>query len=556
MSASQRVVYLPLGGAGEIGMNCYLYGWGEPGEERWIMADCGVTFPDMDDSPGIDLIFPDTAFIEAQLDRLEAIFITHAHEDHIGGIAHLWPRIGSRPVFARLFTARIARAKLEAAGIDPENVSVAPTWPETVSAGPFDVGFQPVSHSIPEASALVINTPAGRILHTGDFKLDETPQLGEPWDAPAFENIANEGLLALVCDSTNVLSPAVGRSEAAITKDIAELFSDWNGAVVATTFASNIARLRTLAMAAKAADRAVVVVGRAMHRMIGYGRETGILEDFPDTIGPEDAGDIPRRHLFILATGSQGEMRGASASLARGKHLGLELNAGDLFVFSSKTIPGNEKSVARIVNQLVTRGIHVVEGDERYHVSGHANRPDLERVHGLTNPSLVVPMHGEMRHLVEHARVAREAGRKAVVVPNGEMAVLSGPDAGTTAPMAEAGRVYLDGACLIGALDGIVRSRLRVAMRGHVSVSVIIDEDGRPLDGAWAEPLGLPENDHGNLAEHIEDAVSAALGRAKKSEIASDTTIEELITRQVSSVCQDEVGKKPIVTVMVNRLEA
>ena len=555
MSAEQRLVYLPLGGAGEIGMNCYLYGWGKPGEERWIMADCGVTFPDMDSSPGVELILPDTAYIEAQLDRLEGIFITHAHEDHIGALPHLWSRIGGKPIHARLFTARVARAKLEAADIDPEHVCVAPVWPKTVKAGVFSIGFMPISHSIPEASALIIDTPAGRVLHTGDFKLDRTPQLGEPWDPDMVREVAGDGLLALVCDSTNVTSSSPGRSEASITGDIFDLFKDWNGAIVATTFASNIARLRTLALAAKEAGRAIVVMGRAMHRMIGYGRETGILTDFPDTLGPEDVGSIPREHLFILATGSQGELRGASASLARGKHLGMELHDGDLFVFSSKTIPGNEKSVARIVNQLVGRGIRVIEGDARYHVSGHANRPDLQTVHDLTNPDLVIPMHGEMRHLVEHARMARDAGRKAAVAPNGEMVVVSGSEAGKTSPEAEAGRVYLDGTRLIGAMDGIVRARIRVALRGHVSVSVVIDEEGRPLDGAWAEPLGLPENGHGDLAEKIEDAVSTAMQRSKRSEIASDTSLEELITRQVGSICQQEVGKKPIVTVMINRLE-
>jgi len=553
MSVTERLVYLPLGGAGEIGMNMYLYGWGAPGKERWIMVDCGVTFPDMEGSPGVDLIMADTAFIEERRDRLEAILITHAHEDHVGAIGLLRARLGPVPVYARPFTARVARNKFEQAGVEPSHLKVIGTLPEMVKAGPFSLGFMPVPHSIPEASAVVIDCPAGRVLHTGDLKLDPTPLLGDAFDPEAFKAVSKDGLLALVCDSTNVFAPHPGRSEAEIEADTIALFTEAKGMVVATTFASNLARLRTLANAAKASGRAVAVAGRAMHRMIGFAREVGLLQDFPDTVDINDISDIPREHVFLLATGSQGEHRGASASMARDSYFGINLTEGDMFLFSSKTIPGNEKSVARIINQLVARGVRVIEDDSRYHVSGHANRPDIAEVHRLTQPDLVVPMHGEYRHLAEHKALAGSNGFKAALAPNGRMIDLS-DNPGAEVEDIATGRLYQDGSVLIGARDGVVRERLRMAMRGLVSVSVVIDENNRPLEGVWAEPQGLADPRRGELSVAIEEALETALERAAPKDIKSDSNLEDLIARICRKTCQDLIGKKPLVKVLINRL--
>jgi len=553
MSSNERLVYLPLGGAGEIGMNMYLYGWGAPGRERWIMIDVGVTFPSMDGSPGVDLIMADTAFIEERLESLEAIFITHGHEDHVGALGHLWNKLGGCPVYTRAFTAIIARHKLESAGVEPSAVTVVEAMPDMVEAGPFKVGFMPVSHSIPEASAMVIDTPAGRVLHTGDLKLDPEPQLGEAFDPEAFKAVAGDDLMALVCDSTNVFSQEPGRSEADIVEDIESLMQTATGMVVATTFASNIARLRTLAKAAANQGRAVVLLGRAMNRMIGYGREAGVLPDFPNVVDVKEAANIPRDHLFALSTGSQGEPRAATAALARDKYMGIELSKGDTFLFSSKTIPGNEIGVGRLVNGLAEKGVRVVEEDARYHVSGHANRPDLEKVHELTNPRFVVPMHGEYRHLKEHADLAEANGRRATIVPNGTMIDLS-HDQGKVLDIIETGRTYLDGSALIGAMDGVVRERVRMALRGLVSVSVVIDEDDRPLDGVWVELHGIPEPHLGSLQEDLEEAVEADLSRAKRKDLADDDMVSERVSRIVRKVCKEQVGKKPLVTVMTSRL--
>ncbi|MCB1330220.1 MAG: ribonuclease J, partial [Maritimibacter sp.] len=318
----ERLIYLPLGGAGEIGMNAYVYGWGKPGAERLILVDLGVTFPDMDTTPGVNLIMPDIGYLKDNVDRLEAIFITHAHEDHVGAIGHLWEDLGA-PIYARAFTAHIARLKMEDAGLSPETVRTVSRWPETIKAGPFSVGFVPISHSIPESSGLVIDTPGGRVIHTGDFKLDHAPLVGEAFDPALWAGVAGGGVQALVCDSTNVFSPHPGRSESDLGPAIEGLVAAADGMVIATTFASNVARVKTLAEAGTRAGRSVVLLGRAMQRMVEAAVETGVLRDFPRVTSVEDAAGMPRQALMLLVTGSQGERRAASAQLARGKYRGL-----------------------------------------------------------------------------------------------------------------------------------------------------------------------------------------------------------------------------------------
>ena len=392
MSTKDRLIYLPLGGAGEIGMNAYVYGYGPAGQERLIVVDLGVTFPDMDTTPGVDLIMADTAWLAENAGRVEAIFITHAHEDHLGALGHLWPQIKT-PVYARAFTAALATLKMEEKGNPLDVIKVVKPRPEAVEAGPFKVQFVPVSHSIPESSALVIDTPVGRIVHTGDFKLDGTPIVGEPFNPEEWHAIAKEGdgVKVLTCDSTNVFSPLPGRSEATLADPLADLIAGLDGMVVATTFASNVARLKTLAESGRAAGRSVCMLGRAMKKMITASVETGVLTDFPPIIQPEEAAEVSRGNLMLIVTGSQGERRAASAQLARGKYLGLEMKEGDTFLFSSKTIPGNERGVIRVMNAFSEMGVDVI--DDRgglYHVSGHANRPDLEAVHDLLRPKILL----------------------------------------------------------------------------------------------------------------------------------------------------------------------
>lgn len=553
--SNERLIYLPLGGAGEIGMNAYLYGYGKPDAERFILVDLGVTFPDMDGTPGVDLILPDITWLKERADRLDAIFITHAHEDHVGAIAHFYSDL-SAPVYARAFTANIARGKLAEHGHPDSAVRVVAAWPEQVTTGPFKVGFLPISHSIPESAALVIDTPDGRVIHSGDFKLDPTPVVGEPFDPELWAEVSKGGVRALVCDSTNVFSPDPGRSEHSLGPAIEKLVMDAQGMVVATTFASNVARVKTLAEAGQRAGRSIVLLGRAMRRMVEAAQETGVLKGFPTVVSVEAAQDIPRENLMLLVTGSQGERRAASAQLSQGKYQGLEMKEGDLFLFSSKTIPGNERGVIRVMNAFSEKGVDVVDDSNgMYHVSGHANRPDIERLHDIVRPQMVIPMHGEHRHLREHAKLATARGMQGVVAVNGMMIDLSG-NAPSVAEYVETGRTYLDGTVKIGALDGVVRNRIRMALNGHVTVTVILDEGDEPLGDPWCDTIGLSEigSSRAPLVEVLEEDLGQFLGRAKAKTLKNDDTLEEELRRIVRKTAQNEIGKKPEVTVVISRM--
>ncbi len=553
---ANRLIYLPLGGAGEIGMNTYVYGYGPVDKERLIVVDLGVTFPDMDSSPGVDLIMPDIAWLEARKDRIEAIFITHGHEDHIGALGHLWPKL-KRPVFARKFTGLLGKLKMDEYGLPADALTVVAPRPHVVDAGPFKVQFVPISHSIPECSMLIIDTPAGRIVHTGDFKLDATPVVGEGWDEAAMREIAAEmPVKVLACDSTNVFSTHAGRSESTLRDPIRDLVKGRKGMVVATTFASNIARLKTLADAGIAADRSVCLLGRAMKKMVTAGTEAGILPNFPRTISPEEALEVPRGNLMLIVTGSQGERRAASAQLARGKYLGFELKENDMFLFSSKTIPGNEREVLKIMNALSEMGVDVQDdAGGLYHVSGHANRPDLETVHKIMQPAILIPMHGEHRHLREHARLGKASGIASEIVVNGMMMDLSG-NRPQIAEYIETGRTYLDGTVLIGAMDGVIRDRIRMALNGHAMVTVIMDENDAAMGDAWVEVMGLPERGKSGavLAETLETELTAFLNTAGARLLRDDDKLDEALRRVVRQITVEEIGKKVEVTVVVSRL--
>ena len=552
-----RLIYLPLGGAGEIGMNLYVYGYGPQDNERLIIVDLGVAFPDMDTTPGVDLIFPDISWLKDRRNQIEAIFITHAHEDHLGALGHLWAELGA-PVYARNFTSKIASRKLEENGQSSRIVNVVSSWPATTKIGPFEVSYLPVSHSIPESSALVIDTPKGRLIHSGDFKLDEDPVVGEAFDHELWRKVCSSGVRALICDSTNIFSENEGRSESEVAPEIQKLIENCSEMVVATTFASNVARIKSIAEAAEKAGRSVCLMGRAMKRMVEVSLEAGVLSDFPKLISPEDAKAIPKRNLLLIVTGSQGERRAASAQLANGKYQGMTLSAGDLFLFSSKTIPGNERGVIKIMNQLSEKGVDVVDDSSgKYHVSGHANRPEISRIHDIVSPQFLLPMHGEHRHLREHVKLGEVKGVSGLLATNGTMVDLSGNQL-KVVDHVDTGRVYLDGTLKFGALDGIVRDRIKLAVNGLIVVNIIIDENDEMLGEPWCELRGLADFGHSecNFVDVLEEDLSQYIGRSSVSTIKDENKLEKEIKRVARQTALTEIGKKPEISIIISRLSS
>ena len=552
-----RLIYLPLGGAGEIGMNLYVYGYGPQDNERLIIVDLGVAFPDMDTTPGVDLIFPDISWLKDRRNQIEAIFITHAHEDHLGALGHLWAELGA-PVYARNFTSKIASRKLEENGQSSRIVNVVSSWPATTKIGPFEVSYLPVSHSIPESSALVIDTPKGRLIHSGDFKLDEDPVVGEAFDHELWRKVCSSGVRALICDSTNIFSENEGRSESEVAPEIQKLIENCSEMVVATTFASNVARIKSIAEAAEKAGRSVCLMGRAMKRMVEVSLEAGVLSDFPKLISPEDAKAIPKRNLLLIVTGSQGERRAASAQLANGKYQGMTLSAGDLFLFSSKTIPGNERGVIKIMNQLSEKGVDVVDDSSgKYHVSGHANRPEISRIHDIVSPQFLLPMHGEHRHLREHVKLGEVKGVSGLLATNGTMVDLSGNQL-KVVDHVDTGRVYLDGTLKFGALDGIVRDRIKLAVNGLIVVNIIIDENDEMLGEPWCELRGLADFGHSecNFVDVLEEDLSQYIGRSSVSTIKDENKLEKDIKRIARQTALTEIGKKPEISIIISRLSS
>jgi ribonuclease J len=554
----RELVYLPLGGAGEIGMNMYLYGLGPEENRRWLIVDCGVTFGDMSSAPGVDLVLPDISYIEARRHAIDGIVITHAHEDHIGALGRYWKRLRA-PVYCTAFTAEIAKRKLGEEGLPETNIKIVDPR-QRMEIGAFDVEFFPMTHSIPDANAVVLRTPAGTVFHTGDFKFDHAPALGAPTDAAALKSLGDEGVDFLACDSTNVFEEGVAGSEEDTRAGLAEAFQEAEGAIAATSFASNIARLKTLGEIARENNRSVVIVGRAMRRMIETAVRSGKLTDFPETISEDDAASLPTDHVCYLVTGSQGEARAALSRIAMGTHPSVSLGEGDLVIYSSKTIPGNERDVHRIYNLLSERGVRVIDADmSDVHVSGHACREELLALYRLLQPTYVIPLHGEHRHLVEHARMAEDWGvADAIIAPNGTMVELSAGGVSFTHEEVATGRVYLDGAAFVGANDGVIRRRLRLARQGHVAIALVVDDEGELVADPQVKCLGLPiapGDWPAPLEELIAEAVESTVDRLEPRNRRTDGQVEDAVSAACRRICDRHWRKKPEVTVMVTRLE-
>lgn len=541
MIPGEELLFCALGGSGEIGMNVNLYGC----RGQWIMADLGLTFADSD-YPGIDLILPDLEFIEQQQKRLIGIILTHGHEDHIGALPYLSEDLKA-PLFATPFTAGLIAGKLEEEGLTGRVKLNVVERGGSIELGPFKVSFVALSHSIPEGNGLLIETPFGRIFHTGDWKIDDTPVIGEAPSTEVLTRIGDEGVLALVCDSTNVFQDRPSGSEESVHEGLLAQVMMANGRVLVTTFASNAARLQTIGRVAREAQRQVCVAGRSLDRILRVAQSTGYLKDFPPPISFEEAMRLPRDEVLIIATGGQGEPRAALGRIAFGSHE-LKLGKDDTVIFSSRIIPGNEVAIGRIMNQLSDLGAQIVtEKQAHVHVSGHPGRPELTQMYDWVRPEIVVPVHGEARHLAEHARLALSHGvPKAVVQKNGDVIRLA-PGEPEKIGEERVGRLILDGDVILPADGATINERRKIAINGLITVALPIGKDGRLAGTPLVRPFGVPvEEDRDDFIADASDAASRAFSPG-----GDEDKMREAVRLAVRRCATLWTGKKPVVEVML-----
>ena len=554
---SNELVFLPLGGSGEIGMNLNLYGFGPAGARQWIMIDCGVTFAG-DDLPGIDLITPDIDYLLDDLDHgsdFLGLILTHGHEDHIGAVAHLWPAFEG-PIFATPFTAELVRRKFVDVGIDNPPIEIKKLGAR-FELGPFDLEYITLTHSIPEPNAVAIRTPLGTVMHTGDFKIDPTPVLGEETDHASLKALGEEGVLAMMCDSTNVFSEGRSGSESDVAETLAQIIAEQQQRVAVTTFASNVSRVVSICRAAVKADRSVCLLGRSMLRMVDVAGMVGLLPKGISFVEPNEAGYLPVDKILYLCTGSQGEERAALSRIARDEHPELVLNEGDTVIFSSKIIPGNERPIFDLMNQITELGATVItESDAYIHVSGHPCRDELRDMYGMIKPQVAIPVHGEPRHLSEHGAFATEIGAGRSIVPHNGHLIRLAPGQPQKVDEVPAGRLYLDGKILLPEGDRALKERRRLSEEGIIVVSMAFDKNGALKDRAPVFIKGIPAEDEDgeSLLEVIEEAVQDALDALPKPRRRDDREVELAVRRGIRSELNPRWGKRTDITVLVLRV--
>ena len=554
---ADELVFLPRGGSNEIGMNFNLYGYGPPHDRKWIVVDLGVTFGDQT-TPGVEIILPDPTFIEAHADRILGIVLTHAHEDHIGAVAHLWPRLRA-PIYATPFTTFILREKLrEKDLLDEVEITVVPLN-GTIELGPFKLEMITLTHSIPEPNGLAIRTPLGTILHTGDWKIDPDPLLGDTTDAAAIRRLGDEGVLAMVCDSTNVFVEGHAGSEADVRDTLIPLIGQLKGKVAVACFASNVARMDSVIRAAEANGRRVCLVGRSMHRMAAAAKSVGLMQGIQAFLEDSEAKRFPPDKILYLCTGSQGEPRAALSRIADGTHPHVKLGAGDVCIFSSRVIPGNDIPIRNLQNNLADQGVRLfTERDHPgIHVSGHPCRDELAEMYSWARPQIAVPTHGERRHLLEHAAFARDLQVPEQVTPrNGDMVRLA-PGRAQIIDEVASGRLYVDAGVVTPENGDALRERRHAAFNGIVAVSVALDGRGKIVSGPDVRALGLPASDADemdNVLDDLADEAERALARLSGDDRDRDDSVETAISRAVKKASQRIWGRRPLVETTVLRV--
>ena len=542
--------FVPLGGVGEFGANLALYGIGG----KWLMLDCGLAFAN-DAVPGVDILVPDPAFIAERRRDLVALVLTHAHEDHLGAVPYLWPMLEC-PVIATPFTAALLRRKLEEAGLAARVPVRIAALGSTVSLPPFEVSYVAVTHSILEAHSVAIRTPAGTIVHSGDWKLDEDPRIGPRTDEPALTALGDKGVVALMGDSTNATTPGHSGSEGALRASIAEVVGEATGRVAVTQFASNAQRIETVARAAEAHDRELVVVGRSLWRTIEAARECGYLHDLPPLLEAEDARNLPPRNTLLLLTGCQGEPRGAMARVAAGDHRHIRLAAGDTAIFSSKVIPGNERPIADVVNRLVRAGVRVVTERDRFvHVSGHPARDELVRMLAMLRPGIVVPVHGELRHLMSHAELAEANGvAQTLVVENGAVVRLA-PGPAEVVDEVHVGKLAVTSAGLTALDSPAVQARKRMMFNGNATAFLVFGEDGRLAAPPRLVLRGIEVGTDGGI-ERAAREVADRVGDLPRARRGSDAEVELAVRQTLRSLLRAGTSQRPSIDVEIVRLPA
>lgn len=554
MTADKDALYfVPLGGSAEIGMNLNLYGYGPEEDRKWIIVDFGVTFGDLS-TPGIDVILPDPKFIEEHRDNLLAIVLTHGHEDHMGAVAHMWERLRC-PIYATPFTAWLMRDRLAEKGLLNEAEVHEIGLSSRLDIGPFDLQLITLTHSIPEPNGLAIRTPAGLLLHTGDWKIDTDPLLGKSTDVSAIEALAEEGVMAMVCDSTNVFTEGESGSESDVRDNLVKLVGEQTGRVAIAAFASNVARLQTAIEAAEENGRRVCLVGRSMHRMTAAAKSVGMLANARPFLDEEEAGYFPSDKILYLCTGSQGEPRAALTRIAENTHRNVVLGPGDTVIFSSRIIPGNEKGIFELMNKLADRGVKLVTEKERHvHVSGHPCRGELKQMYEWARPNVAIPVHGERRHLIEHAAYARSLQVPHAVVPHNGAVVRITRDGAEIVDEAPSGRLYLDGNFLVDAEGDSMRERRKLASTGMVALALTVDAKGQLVAGPDIRAVGLPETDSypiDDFLDDLADAAESAFDKLSKKDRRDPEMTEEMLRRAVRRTADRIWGKKPVVEVMV-----
>ncbi|MDP6805927.1 MAG: ribonuclease J [Rhodospirillales bacterium] len=551
MTRSDELVFLPLGGAGEIGMNLNLYGFGRPGSYEWLMADLGITFGE-GSMPGVDVILPDPAFIAERRDKLLGLVLTHAHEDHLGAVPYLWDRFEC-PIFATPFTAALLKRKLGEAGlVDKAKITVVPLGGR-FRLGPFELELITLTHSIPEPNAVAIRTPLGTVLHTGDWKLDGDPVIGPTADEDALQSLGDEGVLAMVCDSTNVFEPGSSGSEADLLESLSAVIGESQNRVVVSCFSSNVARIKTITRAATANGRSVALAGRSLRRIDAAARETGYLSKLPPFLDESDYSGLAPDKAVLICTGSQGEPRAALARIAADSHPNVTLGEGDRVVFSSRVIPGNEVAIAALQNQLIRMGVEVITWKTHFvHVSGHPARDELARMYALARPRISVPVHGELRHLREHARLAGSCQvPTALVAENGALVRLA-PGPAEIVERVPSGRLIADGDRLIAWDSPVVRGRTRALYHGSAVVTVVLN-GGAVVEQTQLTTIGLLEDDDEEMMHVLREVIAGAVAESSSRAGCDDEKIREAVRIAVRRAFSDALGKRPVTSVHLVR---